>query len=166
MGGGKIYAHVVLRIADLPPAKFRRIVWKWCGIRCGKNVSIGTKVHVSNPSNLILGESSHIGYNCLFFFGGGRDATITIGKNCWLAPRVSICTVSHRIGDSNKRAAKSIHESVVVEEGCWIGVNASILPGVTIAKGCIIGANALVNKSTSPNGLYVGVPAKRIKDLP
>lgn len=72
---------------------------------------------------------------------------------------------THDIGDKTLRAGKYIQKSVIVEDGVWIGANATILPGVTIAEGCIIGAGALVNKSTEPNGLYVGVPAKRIKDL-
>ena len=36
--------------------------------------------------------------------------------------------------------------------------------GVTIAKGCVIGANAVVTKDTEPFGIYVGVPAKKIKN--
>ena len=39
------------------------------------------------------------------------------------------------------------------------------MPGVTISKGCVIGAGALVKESTEPNGLYVGCPAKRVKEL-
>ena len=34
-----------------------------------------------------------------------------------------------------------------------------------IADGCVIGAGAVVTKSTQPDGLYVGNPSKRIKDL-
>jgi acetyltransferase-like isoleucine patch superfamily enzyme len=39
-----------------------------------------------------------------------------------------------------------------------------VFPGVDIAEGCSIGAMALVNKSTQPWGIYVGNPAKRIKE--
>jgi maltose O-acetyltransferase len=41
-----------------------------------------------------------------------------------------------------------------------------IMPGVTVGNGCIIASGALVNKDCAPNGLYAGVPAIRIKDLP
>ena len=41
-----------------------------------------------------------------------------------------------------------------------------ILSVVNILDGCIIAANSVVTKSTEPNGLYAGVPARRIKDLP
>lgn len=154
--GGKLSAHILLPFADLFPVKCRRLIWRLYGIRIGKNVSIGTKIHVSNPRKLRIGDNSHIGYNTFFFFGGGGKAIIKIGKNVWFAPRVSVCTVSHFVGDEAKRASTSIHESVTIEDRCWIGMNATILPGVTIARGCVIGASALVNKSTEPNGLYVG----------
>lgn len=54
---------------------------------------------------------------------------------------------------------------IIVESGCWIGANVTILPGVTIGHGCIVGAGSLVTKDCMPNGLYVGSPAKRIRDL-
>lgn len=54
---------------------------------------------------------------------------------------------------------------ITVGDGCWIGTNVTILPGVNIRNGCVIGAGSLVTKDCEPNGLYVGVPAKRIKEL-
>lgn len=39
------------------------------------------------------------------------------------------------------------------------------MPGVTIRKGCVIGSDSLVLTDTEPNGMYVGHPAKRVKDL-
>jgi acetyltransferase-like isoleucine patch superfamily enzyme len=38
------------------------------------------------------------------------------------------------------------------------------MPGVTIREGCSIGAMTLVAKSTDPWGIYVGVPALRVKE--
>jgi acetyltransferase-like isoleucine patch superfamily enzyme len=40
-----------------------------------------------------------------------------------------------------------------------------VAPGVNVGSGCIIAAGALVVRDCEPNGLYAGVPAKRIKDL-
>ena len=54
---------------------------------------------------------------------------------------------------------------VKIDDGCQIGANVTILPGVHIGKEYVIGAGAVVNKDCEPNGVYVGVPAKRIKDL-
>lgn len=38
------------------------------------------------------------------------------------------------------------------------------MPGVTIAEGSVTGSMTLVNKSLDEWGVYVGVPARRLKD--
>ncbi|WP_249354641.1 DapH/DapD/GlmU-related protein [Rhodococcus sp. USK13] len=53
----------------------------------------------------------------------------------------------------------------MVGDGCWIGAGAIILPGVTVGEGCVVGAGAVVTRDCSPNGLYVGSPARRVRDL-
>lgn len=78
---------------------------------------------------------------------------------------VNFCTITHEIGDMNLRAGKAIYHPIKVEDGCWIGTNSVILPGVVVGKGCIIGSGSIVNKNCEPNGLYVGAPAKRIREL-
>ncbi|PZU62885.1 DapH/DapD/GlmU-related protein [Sphingobium sp.] len=53
-----------------------------------------------------------------------------------------------------------------IHNGCWIGLGVTILPGIVIGEGCVIAAGSVVNKNCEKNGLYAGVPAKRVKDLP
>ena len=62
-------------------------------------------------------------------------------------------------------AGKGINAPIRIEDGCWIGANVTIMPGVTIAKGCIIGAGTLVTEDTEENGIYVGIPARLIRKL-
>jgi acetyltransferase-like isoleucine patch superfamily enzyme len=53
---------------------------------------------------------------------------------------------------------------ITLVEDVWTGANVTITANVTVAKGCIIGAGAVLTKSTEPYGIYVGVPARRVKD--
>ena len=53
---------------------------------------------------------------------------------------------------------------VHLERHVIVGAGSIVFPGVTIKEGCSIGAMALVNKSTLPWGIYVGTPARRVKD--
>ena len=69
------------------------------------------------------------------------------------------------MGEHKQRAGKSIFGSITIGSGVWIGADVTILPGINIADGCVIGAGSVVAKSTQPDGLYCGNPAKRIKDL-
>jgi acetyltransferase-like isoleucine patch superfamily enzyme len=52
---------------------------------------------------------------------------------------------------------------IVVKQGCWIGQNVVILPGVTIGEQTIIGANSVVTKSLPDRCIAVGAPARVIK---
>jgi len=47
-----------------------------------------------------------------------------------------------------------------------IGANAVVLPGVTIGEGAVVGANSLVTKDCEPWTMYVGSPAKPLKERP
>ncbi|WP_372495087.1 acyltransferase [Nocardioides pinisoli] len=50
--------------------------------------------------------------------------------------------------------------------GAWIGAAVTVLPGVTIGPGCVVAAGSVVTADCQANGLYAGVPARRIRDLP
>ncbi|GLB61749.1 acyltransferase [Cytobacillus sp. NCCP-133] len=62
-----------------------------------------------------------------------------IGDKCAIAPQLMFCTTTHDIGKYS-RAGKLIRKPIIVEDGCWIGTRATILPGVRIGKECIIAA--------------------------
>ena len=117
------------------------------------------------PNMISIGNNSLLNCFCHILFGVNNNATVTIGNNVFIGPNVSILCVTHEIGDENQRAGKSIHKSVIIEDGVWIGANVTILPGVTISRGSVIGANSVVLKSTDPNFLYVGIPAAPKRDL-
>jgi maltose O-acetyltransferase len=103
--------------------------------------------------------------NRQFYFDGSDR--LTIGKNVHIGPFVRVITGTHEV-DANPhfRCGAHIPAPVLIEDGCWIGANATILPGVTIARGCVIGVGSVVTKSTTPDGLYLGVPARRMRELP
>lgn len=51
---------------------------------------------------------------------------------------------------------------IEVMDNVYIGYNATIMPNVRIDQNVIVGAGALVSKDLGPNGVYVGIPAKKI----
>jgi acetyltransferase-like isoleucine patch superfamily enzyme len=92
---------------------------------------------------------------------------IVIGDNVLIGANVVISTGKHYLGND----FESILETPVLElpitigSSVWIGANVTVLPGVIIAPGCIIGANSVLLKSTGPNEIWGGVPAKLIKNV-
>lgn len=161
--GGKLYVKNIflntLGNSPLCPLWLRRLIYRLCG-------HIITTVFSScflgeGPGKLRIGKGTYCNHCCFFDLGGD----ITIGKNCCIAMRVSFINGTHEFGNKERRGGKGYVLPIVVEDGCWIGAGVTILPGVTVKKGCIIASGALVNKDCEENGLYAGVPAKRIREL-
>ena len=93
-------------------------------------------------------------------------AAVEIGTGCALGMRVMVITSTHRLGDARRRAGEWEARPVRIEDGCWIGAGAILLPGVAVGEGCVVAAGAVVHESCEPDGLYGGVPARRLEDLP
>lgn len=149
----------VIGSSHLIVGRFRRVILVMCGIKTRSHL-IKSKVYFSDPK-ISIGRGTFINNFCKFY--GGES--IIIGENIYIAMNCLFTANSHRIGGPSLRAGESFRKPITVGNGCWIGANTTILPGVTIGNGCVIAAGAVVTKDCDPNGLYVGVPAKRIKEL-
>ena len=53
-----------------------------------------------------------------------------------------------------------------IGERCFIGVNATFADKLSVGKDGLIGAGAVVTKSTDPEGVYLGNPAKKREGTP
>lgn len=118
----------------------------------------------ATTNEITIGPKSYVNRNCRFE-GAQMKGRVSIGSNVCVGFGVSFCTVSHHVGDHERRAGDFYVADIVVGNGCWIGANATILPGVTIGDGCVIAAGAVVNGDCEPDGLYAGVPARLVKRL-
>lgn len=98
--------------------------------------------------------------------GAKIDPQTVVGRDVGIAPGAFICTGTHQTGPTARRAGDPVTHGVVIEDGCWIGAHALVLPGVTVGRGCVIEAAAVVREDCQPDGLYAGVPARRVRDLP
>lgn len=140
-----------------------------------------TKLHMRENSKLVLRGMNQIGRGSLIWIledgvvdiaGGGFTAgnnmiiakeRISIGKNCQIAWGVTISDHDfHRTytnGVQNRETAP-----VIIGNGVWIGMNATILKGVEIGDSAIIAAGALVTKNVPAHAMVAGVPARVIKE--
>lgn len=144
----------------LIPSSIRLRLFRLAGFDVGKSVVLSA-VYVGGK-HLTIGDNCFINRRCLF--DAGTD--IVLEDNVYLSYGVSLITGTHRIGSSRQRASVAEFRPIRIGRGSWLGASVIVLPGVTIAPGCVIAAGATVVHSTEPDGLYAGVPAKRIRDLP
>lgn len=101
--------------------------------RIGKNVQL--------LAGAIIGAFASIGDYSIINTGANVDHDCTIGRNCHLAPRASLAG------------------EITVEDGVFIGTNATILPRLRICAGSIVGAGAVVTKDVAPGYVVAGNPA-------
>lgn len=152
----------------------------------GKNVKISDKASIYNFEQIEINDNSRIDDYCVI---SGR---VVIGKFCHITPMCLIAggipgvylqdfsTLAYGVkvfsqSDDysgatmvnslvSKKFKKEVYERVEIGRHVIVGASSVIFPGVVVAEGCSVGAMTLVNKSTDPWGIYVGNPARRIKN--
>ncbi|MCS6956743.1 MAG: acyltransferase [Patescibacteria group bacterium] len=154
------FLHIV---GLIPSHHIRRFFYRLLGIKIGKGSTIHTGARFYDPRNIIIGEDSIVGENCVL---DGRDKLI-IGNHVDIASEVMIYNSEH---DINSVDFKAINGSVLIDDYCFIGPRVIILPGVKIGKGAVVAAGAVVTKDIPPYSIAGGVPAKiigerKLKDL-
>lgn len=152
----------------------------------GKNVKISERASIYDPEKIELGDYSRIDDFCVI------SGKVSIGKYCHITPMCLVaggtpgitmsdfCTLAYGVkvfAQSDDYSGATMVNSLVpkefkneylakvdLERQVIVGAGSVVFPGVTIREGCSVGAMTLVTKSTDPWGLYVGNPARRIKD--
>lgn len=143
-----------------------------------KDVNFGTNVKVVEPLNIYgcdIGDNTFIGP----FVEIQKD--VSIGKNCKIQSHSFICelvtigdntVIAHGVMFINDLFAnggpangdKDLWKSTNIGNNVSIGSNATILP-VNICNNVIIGAGSVVTKDIKESGIYIGNPAKKIRDI-
>ena len=162
-----MYKGIILQLSKLYlPNCFRvflfRLVYKNVYKTC--RLCLGLEIDI-DPDKLYIGDKTYIGKETCIV---GQHGRVIIGSNVMIAHRVNICVSTHPIISGQggvKRAGQTEWKDVVIGDNCWIGTGAIILPGAVIPNGCVIGAGTVVTNNLEPDGVYVGIPAKRIRDL-
>ena len=152
----------------------------------GRNVKISEKASVYDTDHITIGNNSRIDDFCVL------SGKITIGSHVHIAPfclvaggtegiqlldfaglayGVQVFTQSDdytgrtltnpTVPDEFKLETK---RAVVIGRHVIVGASSLVFPGVILAEGCSVGAMSLVRKSTDPWGVYIGNPAKRMKE--
>lgn len=114
-----------------------------------------------NYGNLSIGENAFLGRKVFLDLAN----KIVIKKDAVISEGVSILT--HQ--DVGERMLKSHYKrkdgDVILDEGCFIGANVTILCGVRVGRCSVVAAGAVVNKDVPDYTVVGGVPAKFLKNL-
>ena len=111
----------------------------WRTVKLGENVFVFennvVQPFVEIGDNTILWSGNHIGHHTKIGSHVFISSHVVISGNC-------------RVGDHT-----------------FMGVNSTVIEGIKIAHDNIIGASTLIIEDTEPGGVYVGMPAKKIRTV-
>jgi len=143
-----------------------------------RNNNFGKNVRIVEPVNIYeitTGDNCFIGPFCEIQKGVviGNNTKIqshsficelvTIGNNCFISHGVMFINDLFQIGKPAGGDA-SKWKSTQIGNDVSIGTNATILP-VSICDNVVIGAGSVVTKNITESGIYVGNPAKKIRNI-
>lgn len=124
----------------------------------------GARVPILIHPNAVIGEEVEIKSGTVIMAGAIVNCCVQIGKGCIINTGA---TVDHDnvIGDY-VHLSPGAHTagSVTIGNGTWLGIGSAVSNNVSIASGCLIGAGGVVVRDLTEAGVYVGVPARRMKD--
>lgn len=119
------------------------------------------------PLELYTSHGAHIvvGHGCVINSGVSLAAThsITLGNRVYLGTLVFV--MDNNFHDVVDRNLHPVGRPVVLEDDVWIGVKATVLPGVRIGRGAVVGAHSLVTHDVAPYTLVAGCPARVVRTL-
>lgn len=166
-----------------------RALWGWRFRSLGARSVVGKCRLVRNPSTICIGHHTSLGpdwcladldcktvrekskirigsyCNIMHDFQCNASLSVELQDHVLVAPRVFITDSDHVVDEAGERTTGCTElrsAPVVIENDCWLGVNAVILKGVRIGHHSIVGANAVVTSDVEPCSIVAGIPAKPI----
>lgn len=137
---------------------FRRILAKRIFRSCGKNFKAFRQVKFSYGYNMEVGDGVVVHREVLLDDRGG----IQIGNGVSISDFANVYSHSHHIVEG-----RDIQLPVtVIGDRCRITYHATVMSGVNIAPNTMVGGFAMATRDTEPDSVYIGIPAKKVKDKP
>jgi UDP-2-acetamido-3-amino-2,3-dideoxy-glucuronate N-acetyltransferase len=120
------------------------------GARIGERCSFGQNVCVSGGT--VIGNNVKVQNNVSIYEGTVIEDDVFLGPSCVLT------NVTNPRSQVLRRA---LYEKTVLQRGCSIGANATVVCGITIGRYAFVAAGAVVVRDVPDYALMVGVPARQ-----
>lgn len=112
-------------------------VWAPWNLRCEDRVTFADGAEIYNP------------------------APISFGSHAIVSQGAYICGATHLY---NQPEFPMVSSPMIIGRYAWICARAIVSPGVNIGEGAILGIGSVATKDLDPFGIYVGHPARKVKE--
>ena len=156
-----LYYAVARRLPGRGPlaGPARRLRQELCRLflaEVGDSVNIEPDVHLGTGEHVRIGDRSGLGRGCRVY------GALTIGEEVMVGPEVAFLSENHRFDRLDQpigRQGKTELTPPRIEDGAWIGLRATILPGRIVGAGAVVGAGSVVTRDVAPYTIVGGNPA-------
>lgn len=145
-----------IRSGIIPFSSVIVIILRLFGAKIGKDVRIKPGIYIHYPWKLSIGDYSWLA-ECRI----ENLAEITIGDNVCVSQNAMLLTGNH---DYKSASFDLITKPIILEEGSWIGANATICPGVTAKSHAVLTVGSIATKDLAAYSIYQGNPAVKVKE--
>ena len=135
----------------------RIFVLRACGAKLGSKVIVYGSCKVWLPKNLNIKDGSCLGPNTLVY----NVSQVIIGANTIISQNCEICTPSHQFDNPS---FDLISGNITIGSNCWIASSCFVGPNSILSDGVILGAHAVTVGRKLDVGVYIGNPAKKVRD--
>ena len=147
------------------------LISKKCSIYAPEKISVGNNVRIDDfcilSGNVTLGNNVHISAYCALYGAEGIEFKDYSGCSARTTIYSAMDDFSgdYLIGPMNPKGTTNVTGGkVTIGQFVQLGAHCLVFPNVTIHKGAVVGALSLVNEDVTEWSVYVGIPAKKLKD--
>jgi putative colanic acid biosynthesis acetyltransferase WcaF len=134
----------------------KRILLRLFGAKIGKGVVIKPCVNIKYPWKLIIGDYTWIGENVWI----DNLSEVKIGANACISQGALLLCGNH---DYSKSTFDLMTQSIIIDDGVWIGANAVVCGGVTCHSHSVLAVQSVASKNLEDYTIYRGNPAQPVR---
>ena len=132
-------------------------------IKLGRNVTIYPGVMFWGDGLIEIGDNVDIGKDTVIY--SSKSGGVCIGNHTSIAAQCYIIDMDHGVErNSLIQGQENSVAPIHIGKDCWLAANVTVLKGSNIHDGAVIGAKSLVKGNCDAYGIYVGVPARKVKE--
>ena len=148
---------LLFQFSPRPMFRWRAMLLRLFGAKLGPGCKIYPKARIWAPWNLRCQD--------LVAFADGADiynpSPIHFGSHAIVSEGAYVCGATHLY---NEPEFRMVSFPMAIGAHAWICARAIVGPGVNVGEGAILGLGSVAKKDLEPFGIYVGSPAKKVKD--
>jgi putative colanic acid biosynthesis acetyltransferase WcaF len=148
---------LLYRVSPRPLHPWRALLLRAFGASMGENCHFYPGSRVWAPWHLHCADQVTVADGAEIY----NPAPIYFGSHAIVSQGAYICGATHDFDDP---AFPLLAYSMQIGAYAWICARASVGPGVNVGEGAVLGLASVASRDLDPWGVYVGAPARRVKE--